>query len=298
MRPAIRTLLAAGLSVAGATNMAHADVVHADDLVIQGNVCVGMDCVNNEVFTSAVKLKENNTRINFIDQTALPFDATNETAEYTISGTMNGAWRLDANESANGGRNAFIIRQQSLLTYPALSNGSAVDYDCSYTGTATAVGLIPEGQQVETQLWFYDPAAPDPTTTTDCQLLSSEVKLDGIILEGSSETSGAALGQQSVPADGTLSIGSDETLRRLVNIAAALEDVDLVTKGQLQQDLINDGRIANLREQLRQIERDILRVERALGLAPKKVSFADDSDGGSVPLVVLLALTLLGLRRR
>ena len=292
MRPAIRTLLAAGVTLAGVANMAYADVVHADDLVIQGNVCVGTDSVNNEVFTSTVKLKENNTRINFIDQTALPFDATNETAEYTVSGAMNGAWRIDANESANGGRNAFIIRQQSLLAYPALSNGSAVDYDCSYTGTATAVGLIPEGQQVETQQWFYDPAAPDPTTTTDCQLLSSEVKLDGIILEGSSATSGAALGQQSVPADGTLSIGSTETLRRLVNIAAALEDVDLVTKGQLQKDLFTDGRLANLRAQLRQIEGQVLAVERELGLAP------EDKDGGAGHFILLMMLALLGLRRR
>lgn len=294
MRPAIRTLLAAGLTVAGATNIAHADVVYADDLVIQGGACIGVDCVNNEVLTSVIKLRENNTRINFIDQTALPFDATNETAEYTISGSMNGAWRIDANESANGGRNAFIIRQQSLLAYPALSNGSAVDYDCSYTGTATAVGLIPEGQQVETQQWFYDPAAPDPTTTTDCQLLSSEVKLDGIILEGSSETSGAALGQQSVPADGTLSIGSTETLRRLVNIAAALEDVDLVTKGQFEQDVLTDERLADLRAQLRQIDRQVVQIERALGLAP----IPKGKDGGAGSIIFLMMLALLGLRRR
>ena len=299
MRAVIRSLLAACAVAAGTTNMAHADTVYADDLVVQGTMCVGVDCANDEVFTSVIKLRENNTRINFIDQTALPFDATNEAAEYTVSGSMNGAWRIEANESANGGRNAFIVRQQSLLAYPALSNGSAVDYDCSYTGTATAVGLIPEGQQVETQQWFYDPAAPDPTTTTDCQLLSSEVKLDGIILEGSSATSGAALGQQSVPADGTLSIGSTETLRRLVNIAAALENVDLVTKGQLQQDLFTDGRLAALRAQLQQIDRQILYAEMDVGLVEDtRVSFVKHSDGGSLPLVALLALTLLGLRRR
>lgn len=292
MRPAIRALLAAGVTLAGAANMAHADVVHADDLVIQGNVCAGTDCANNEVFTSAVKLKENNTRINFMDQTALPFDATNETAEYTVSGAMNGAWRIDANESANGGRNAFIIRQQSAAQYPALSNGTAVDYDCSYTGTATPVGVIPEGQQAETQQWFFAPSTPDPLTSTDCVLLSTEVKLDGMILEGSSATSGAALGQQSAPVDGTVSIGSAATLRRLVNIAAALEDVDLVTKGQLEQDLFTDGRLANLRAQLRQIEGQVLAVERELGLAP------EDKDGGAGHVILLMMLALLGFRRR
>lgn len=292
MRPAIRALLAAGVAAAGATSMAHADVGYADDLVVQGGVCVGVDCAIDEVFTSVIKLEENNTRINFIDQTAVPFDATNETTEYTVSGAMNGAWRIDANESANGGRNAFIIRQQSPAAYPALSNGTAVDYDCSYTGTATAVGLIPEGEQVETQQWYYDPAAPDPLTSTDCVLLSTEVKLDGMILEGSSATSGAALGQQSVPVDGTLSIGSADTLRRLANIAAALEDVDVATKGQLQKDLFTDGRLANLRAQLRQIEGQVLAVERELGLAPK------EKDGGAGAFILLMMLALLGLRRR
>lgn len=243
MRAAIRSLLAAGAVAAGTTNMAHADVVYADDLIVQGGACIGVDCINNEVLTSIIKLKENNTRINFIDQTALPFDVTAETAEYTVSGTMNGAWRIDANESANGARNAFIIRQQSPLAYPALSNGSAVDYDCSYTGTATAVGFIPEGEQAETQIWVVNPDDPDPLAGTDCQLLSTEVKLNGIDLGGDSPASGATIGSQATAVDGTLSVGSATTLRRLVHIADALEDVDLVTKGQLQQDLFTDGRL-------------------------------------------------------
>lgn len=297
MRAVIRSLLAAGAVAAGTTNMAHADVVYADDLIVQGGACIGFDCINNEVLTSVIKLKENNTRINFVDQTTLPRVVTYETPEGTFTGPVNGAWRIDANESANGGRNAFIIRQQGTLH--ALSDGSAVDYNCSYGGTATAVGLIPEGEPVETQIWAPNPDDPDPLAGTDCVLLNIEAKFDGMILEGSSATSGAALGQQSVPAEGTLSVGSAETLRRLVNIAAALQDVDLVTKGQLQQDLFTDGRLAALRAQLRQINRQILYIEMDVGLVEDtRVSVVKHSDGGSLPLVVLLALTLLGLRRR
>src|ERR1041384_1801558 len=40
------------------------DVVTADDEIIQGSLCVGLDCVNNESFGfDTIRLKENNTRI-------------------------------------------------------------------------------------------------------------------------------------------------------------------------------------------------------------------------------------------
>ena len=44
------------------------DVVTADDFIIQGSLCVGLDCVNNESFGfDTIRLKENNTRIKFED---------------------------------------------------------------------------------------------------------------------------------------------------------------------------------------------------------------------------------------
>ena len=277
-----------GLAAALGSNTVHADVVFADDLIIQGAVCVGFDCVNNETFTSEFKLKENNTRINFVDQTALEFDAVSEATEYTISGEMNGAWRIDANESVNGSRNAFIVRQQSPVAYPALSNGTAVDYECS-PGGATAVGLIPAGEQAETQIWAFDGVDP---TGTDCQLLSSEIRLDSITLEGNSVSSGVALGNKSVPADGTLSIGSAETLRRLAHIAEALKDADLISKSQFENDVLGDNRLDELRAQLRQLDRQVTAIEKDLGLVER------GNGSGSVSFALLLMFTLLGMRRR
>lgn len=273
-----------GLMAALGTNATHADAIYADDLIVQGAVCVGFDCVNGEAFTSELKLKENNTRINFVDQTALEFDALVETSEYTMSGTMSGAWRIDANESNSGGRNAFIIRQQSLVTYPALSNGTAVDYECS-SGGATAVGSIPVGEQVETQTWTG--------SGTDCQLLSAEIRLDGMVLEGNSIASGAALGREAVPVDGAISIGSAETLRRLSHISEALQDTDLIIKSQFEGDTLADSRLSQLREQLRQIDRQLTGIERELGLVE-----GGRKKSGSVSFGLLLALGLLGLRRR
>ncbi len=275
--------------IALGTKVAHADVTYADDLIVQGALCLGFDCVNDETFTSEFKLKENNTRINFIDQTAVEFDALIETSEYNLAGAMNGAWRIDANESNAGGRSAFIIRQQSAIAYPALSNGTAVDYECSAEG-ATAVGVIAAGEQVETQSWAYNPLDP---AATDCLLLSSEIRLDGLILEGNSISSGAALGRESVPVDGTISIGSAQILRRLSNIAEALQDTDLVIKSQFEVDILPEVRLSELRSQLRQLDRQVTRVEQELGLVERR-----KKKSGSVSFGLILALGLLGLRRR
>jgi hypothetical protein len=66
------------------------DFVIADDLVVQGSACVGLDCVNNEPFSfDTIRMKENNTRILFMDTSVGAFP-TND-------------WMIRANSSASGG---------------------------------------------------------------------------------------------------------------------------------------------------------------------------------------------------
>jgi endosialidase-like protein len=73
------------------------DVVNADDFIIQGSLCVGLDCVNNESFGfDTIRLKENNTRIKFDDTSV-------------SAGFPNNDWQLTANDSASGGANKFSI---------------------------------------------------------------------------------------------------------------------------------------------------------------------------------------------
>jgi hypothetical protein len=73
------------------------DVVTADDEIIQGSLCVGLDCVVNESFGfDTIRLKENNTRIKFDDTS-------------TSAGFPNNDWQLTANDSASGGQNKFSI---------------------------------------------------------------------------------------------------------------------------------------------------------------------------------------------
>lgn len=74
------------------------DFVIADDLIVQGSACVGLDCVNGEVFGfDTIRTKENNTRIQFTDTS-------------TAAGFPTNNWQIRANSSASGGANflAFV----------------------------------------------------------------------------------------------------------------------------------------------------------------------------------------------
>jgi hypothetical protein len=67
------------------------DDVIPDDLIVQGSACVGLDCVNGEVFGfDTIRLKENNTR--------LQFDDTSVSAGFPTNN-----WQIRANSSASGG---------------------------------------------------------------------------------------------------------------------------------------------------------------------------------------------------
>ena len=78
------------------------DIVQPDDVIIQGSLCVGLDCVVNESFGfDTIRLKENNTRISFNDTSVGAFP-TND-------------WTIRANSSASGGASflAFVDRGTS-----------------------------------------------------------------------------------------------------------------------------------------------------------------------------------------
>ena len=74
------------------------DFVIADDLIVQGSACVGLDCVDGESFGfDTIRVKENNTRIQFDDTS-------------TSAGFPSNNWQIRANSSASGGGNflAFV----------------------------------------------------------------------------------------------------------------------------------------------------------------------------------------------
>jgi hypothetical protein len=74
------------------------DQVIPDDLIVQGSACVGLDCVNGEVFGfDTIRMKENNTRLQFDDTS-------------TAAGFPTNNWQVRANSSASGGASflAFV----------------------------------------------------------------------------------------------------------------------------------------------------------------------------------------------
>ena len=111
--PSRHLLASVAFSVVGCLMGTHsqADVVTADDAIIQGSLGVGIDAVNNESFGfDSIRLKENNTRISFIDTSS-------------SSGFPANDWSIVANDSASGGRNYLGFRDKG------------ADGDGSETGT-------------------------------------------------------------------------------------------------------------------------------------------------------------------
>jgi len=74
------------------------DQVILDDLIVDGSLCVGIDCVNGENFGfDTIRLKENNLRIKFQDTSASASFPTND-------------WEITINDSANGGASYFAVQ--------------------------------------------------------------------------------------------------------------------------------------------------------------------------------------------
>jgi len=115
------TIVLAGLVVVFAPAPAAADICYNDDLIVDGSLCVGFDCVCNHSFGfDTIVLKENNLRIFFDDTSVAGSYPRND-------------WRIIINDSANGGASYFGIEDSSAGRIPfrvvagARSNALYVD---------------------------------------------------------------------------------------------------------------------------------------------------------------------------
>ena len=113
------------------------DQVISDDLIVDGSICVGLDCVNGESFGfDTQRLKENNLRIRAFD--------TSTTASFPSND-----WQITFNDSSNGGANKFSIddidsgRTPFTIEAGARSHALYVDDDGRIgVGTSTPVARI------------------------------------------------------------------------------------------------------------------------------------------------------------
>jgi len=111
------------------------DVVHADDVIVTGSICVGFDCVDGESFVlDTIKLKENTLRIFFDDtSTSVGFPAND--------------WRLVTNDSTSGGGNYFAIEDTTGGSAPfkveaGAPSGSLFIDDAGRVGLGTSLPVL------------------------------------------------------------------------------------------------------------------------------------------------------------
>ncbi len=106
------------------------DVVHADDVIITGSLCVGFDCLTDgtENFGfDTIKMKENNLRL-FFDDTS------------TTVGFPANDWRIITNDSASGGGNYLSIEDSTNAKTPFKIEANAKT-SAIYVSSTGRVGL-------------------------------------------------------------------------------------------------------------------------------------------------------------
>ncbi|MCX6583685.1 MAG: tail fiber domain-containing protein [Candidatus Aminicenantes bacterium] len=104
------------------------DVVHADDVIVTGSLCVGFDCLTDgtENFGfDTMKMKENSIRV-FFDDTS------------TSQGFPANDWRIIANDSSSGGGNYLAIED---------STGGSIPFKIE-AGARTSALYVEDGGRV------------------------------------------------------------------------------------------------------------------------------------------------------
>lgn len=269
--------------------LVRADTVYSENLTVTGNTCIGFDCANDQAFSVApLELKENNLRIRLQD-TGAPTETVTVLGDdyYLSSDQMGGSWNLNANESGNGGIDYFGIEQATDNVIPRLSDGTAINYTCYYTGTTTPIsgeantdimdvsvdGTIPQGEPWETEY---------------CENVSEPLVRNGLrFTPGAIDSSGGvALGFSADTREATVSVGNASKLRRLAHLAEALDGADVLTVARMDAYVDQHALLDDLNATLDRVERRLEVLENP------------SNNGGSLPAALLAALGLLLATRR
>ena len=192
---------------------ANADIAYNDDMIAQGSLCSGMDCIDGELFgSSTLVLKENNTRIRFLDTSA--------------ANVLGQSWIAIANSKNNAGKDYFQFQVRSLeMDAIKISDGNAPLWDCSteaFPGyyTCTVVGVIPAGDPVLVQ--------GDNTIPNDFVTVPWFTERP-VVYFGKAADGGIALGANSEVINSAVSVGKAGLERKIVHVAQALAATDLAT---------------------------------------------------------------------
>lgn len=110
------------------------DVLHYDDVIATGSLCVGFDCIDGESFGyDTIKLKENNLQLAFED---------------TSIGTFPGVdWLIKVNDSTSGGASYFAVQDKTNSKTPFkieanAPNNSLYVEDYGRVGLGTSIPYV------------------------------------------------------------------------------------------------------------------------------------------------------------
>jgi len=121
--------------------------IFTTDVIVQGSLCVGMDCVTTENFGfDTHRLKENNLRLHF--------DDTSNSGSFPAND-----WRITINDDANGGDNYFGIDDATAGTRPVKVEAGAGNNAVVVSSNAGNVGLGTDSPVVELQVTDGDSPA-------------------------------------------------------------------------------------------------------------------------------------------
>ncbi|EDM66407.1 MAG: hypothetical protein COB27_008115 [Moritella sp.] len=235
----IKTLALVGL-FSLSSGVANASVVN-DAQLIEGDLCVGFDCVNDENFDGELlRLKENNVHIRLIDTSSITQD--------------HESWNIGANDSSNGG-NAYLNLEVKSLTQDSLvlSDGTAPLWDCSVLPPIDTGEFIPAGEPFLTP---YSCAQVYVFSQTPYAKFSSLNEGGGVTLGVNS--------QQKSDAN-SVSVGNSELTRMLVNVAAGIADTDALTQGNLISLVAANQAL----DELDKLDRKLARIERFVAVLTK-----------------------------
>ncbi|MDF1773375.1 MAG: hypothetical protein P1U91_15585 [Pseudophaeobacter sp. bin_em_oilr2.035] len=129
MKHGFRRPLATGISaLALLVGTAQADQQFLDDVIVDGSLCVGQDCVNGENFGfDTIRLKENNLRIRAVD--------TSNSGSFPTRD-----WQITFNDSTNGGQDKFSIDDIDAGRTPFTIEASAPSHSL-YVDDGGRIGL-------------------------------------------------------------------------------------------------------------------------------------------------------------
>ncbi len=183
------------------------DQVIPDDLIVQGSICTGFDCVNNESFgVDTIKLKENNLRIFFEDTS-------------TSAGFASNDWRIVANDQPSGGANKFAIEDATAARTPmtieadAPANALYVDSTGNIGLQQSAPGLDLHITTSDTPAMRYEQTNAGGFTAQTWDIGANEANFFVRDVTGGSRLSfrirpGAPTSSVDIAADGDVGIGT------------------------------------------------------------------------------------------